>query len=414
MSGSNYNVLVITNRYPGAAAPDAGRCIHDQVRGLVAGGESIVVLAPVPWSPRFLWWNPRWRRYGQAPAATTLNGVQVYYPRYLRPPGAWMRPWAGFVLYLSIRSLVHALHEKQPFDLVHGEVLIPAGHAALLVARELRLPVVCTARGSDVDVWPQEDQRTRETICKVLEGCDQIITISHGLRETALSLASPRREIRVIYNSVDQVMFQDRDGRARVRAQLSLPPSALIVLFVGRAYVNKGVFELIEAFSRVREQIPDAYLVVVGDGPHLPALNHLVAERGLTSCTRLPGQRPHEEIPQWMEACDLFVLPSHNEGLGNVVLEAMACARPVVATDVGGIPELVSNGITGMLVPKQNVNELAQAIACLLSDQRLRERMGKAGRDRVAREFSWERNAAAMQSVYEEVLTGSGKRQPAL
>lgn len=208
-----------------------------------------------------------------------------------------------------------------------------------------------------------------------------------------------------IYNGVDQQRFHPGKQAPRL-PDSGFPPEAIVIGTVGRMQGEKDQLTLVQAFLALVEREP-AYrarlrLVLVGDGPLMPAITALVGRQGAADLVWMPGMR--EDIPQLLRDLDIFVLPSLIEGVSNTILEAMASGVPVVATRVGGNPELVVEGETGHLVPPQDVEAMADALDDYVRDPELRQRHGAAGRQRVEQAFSMERMVESYLAVYDQAL----------
>jgi sugar transferase (PEP-CTERM/EpsH1 system associated) len=229
----------------------------------------------------------------------------------------------------------------------------------------------------------------------------RFVTVSFDLRQWLLTTVRlPAAKLVTIHNGVDVGRFAGGDRQA-ARRILRLPPYAVVVGTVGRLDPVKDHAGLLRAFSVLRTDQPAAELVVVGDGPCRPDLERLIHELGLTGRVHLLGMR--QDVPVLLRAFDTFVLPSLTEGISNTVLEAMATGLPVVATRVGGNPELVEHGVTGALVPVGNPLVLAAALRYYVEDARLREGHGEAARRRVLQHFTLERMAQGYRDLYESV-----------
>jgi len=315
-----------------------------------------------------------------------------------------LRAMTGPTLYLAISRLVDELHRLADFDVVHGHTLIPDGYAAVRIGRRIGVPVVCTSHGSDGNVYPQSMFAYRKFAQEVVSQADQVIAVSDALRKDLYSLALPKRLIRIIPNSVDAGDFafcgQDKNAIRRV---LGIPQNASVLIFVGTISREKGVYGLVEAFEILAEQQPRLHLVMLGNGPDLPRLQEMAASRLGLSRVRLVGQVPHTDVPNWLAASDVFVFPSYHEGMPNAVLETMACGLPVVATSVGGIPEVIQNGMTGLLVAPKDVDALVDATRLLSRDSGLRKELGEKARQHMVEHFLWDQHVADVLSVYKEV-----------
>lgn len=236
----------------------------------------------------------------------------------------------------------------------------------------------------------------------------RFVTVSLDLRQWLLTtIHLPAAKLVTIHNGVDVSRFARGDREAARRA-LRLPGHAVVVGAVGRLDAVKDHGGLLQAFSILRTDQPAAELVIVGDGPRRAHLERQVQELGLTGHVHLLGMR--QDVPVLLRGFDAFVLPSLAEGISNTVLEAMATGLPVVATRVGGNPELLEHGVTGALVAPGNPLVLAAALRCYVEDSALREAHGDAGRRRVLQHFTLERMAQAYRELYLSVGSPATRR----
>jgi glycosyltransferase involved in cell wall biosynthesis len=270
--------------------------------------------------------------------------------------------------------------------------------AAVLLSRAFRLPCVCHARGSDVNVYPWESRANFLLTRHVIENCDAPVACSGDLAEKMSSMSRNRREVAVLYKGVDTQLFSPASGRSRLRQEFGMRERPFVALYVGTVSQEKGLEELARAWTRVERALPGSLLVIVGLGPVLRRFVPMGAK------VLLCGARPSSEVARWMQASDVLVLPSHSEGMPNVILEAMACELPIVATLVGGIPEAVVHSETGLLVPVGDWQGLASAILALAENRDRRLSMGKAGRKRIETLFRWENYASQAQRLYRSLL----------
>jgi glycosyltransferase involved in cell wall biosynthesis len=276
----------------------------------------------------------------------------------------------------------------------------------LLLREKFGLPLVVSLRGSDVNVYPYRDRWTFRLTRKVISEADGLAAVSGALKSAAEKIARPRNDIAVVYTGCDLERFSfDEELRKKMRHRLGILPESPALIFIGHILRAKGILELLDAFFLVRQSHPDLHLIVIGSGEDFSTFKGKVAHGA--GYIHVLGSRPHDEIPGWLSAADILVLPSWREGLPNVVVEAIACERPVVATRVGGIPEAVIDNESGILVDKQDPQALAEAINFLLLESEARKKMGTRGRHIVEEKFTWEKNAERTIEVYREVLGAS-------
>ena len=216
-------------------------------------------------------------------------------------------------------------------------------------------------------------------------------------------------KVRLVPNGIDLTRFTPRAPSAGLRAALGVPPSSPVVLSIGRFVAEKGHRHLLEAAARVERTKPGVHWVLVGAGELEAPLRRQARGLGLESRVHFAGWR--EDVPDVLAVSDVFVLPSESEGFGRVVVEAMAMAHPVVATAVGGVPEIIRDGETGILVPPSDPAALADAVRSLLDDPVRASRLGAAGRARAESRFSLTAHIDAIEGVYTEVLGGHAARR---
>jgi glycosyltransferase involved in cell wall biosynthesis len=349
-------ILAMTNLYPNPYQPHRATFNRHQFR-ILGRRHPVRVIAPIAWTDEF-----KARRGGAAPLApgrrVTHDELTVDHPRYIFPPKI-ARRWYGHCYYASVRrTFRRAVREFRP-DLVFTPWAYPDGWAAVRLAREARLPVVLQVHGSDILVLAQTAGRRKRT-AEAVRGADGVVAVSHDLASHLVRMGVEPSKVRVIHDGVDRALFAPGD-KFRERAILNLPTEERLILFVGNLVPVKGVDVLLRACVGPALRDEGVRLVIVGQGPLRAALEELADELGIVGRVRFLGPVPHAELPRWFRAADVFVLPSHSEGVPNVLLEASACGTPWVASRVGGIPEIAHLGVSRMVTPNAPA-ELALAI----------------------------------------------------
>ncbi len=382
-------VAVVTQYFPTSAQPWAGHSAYQTLRPLSRFCE-LHVFYPEARYPA--WLTPPGARRPALNRTWSPPEVPVTYLPYPALP-VISRPLNG---WLMSRRLLPAVRTFAP-NLILNYVVYPDGFAALRIARALRVPVVLTAIGSDLN--RMSDRLVAALTRSTLRRADRTTTVSNDLRTTAIRLGAPAARTRAILNGCDTSVFYPRD-RKQARQALSLDPSAEIVLYVGRLDVRKGLVELIEAMALLRQYRPVTRCHLIGDGPDKPILTAAILRNNLTAQVTLVPSCPTQAVAQWMAAADLVTLPSYREGCPNVVLEALAAGRPVVATHVGGIPELMDD-TCGRLIPDHDATSLAHALNEVLSQSWSAEAISS----RHSR--SWHDVAQDLHQLLEEVSQSS-------
>jgi glycosyltransferase involved in cell wall biosynthesis len=341
----------------------------------------------------------KWHIWGYA---SSLQGdVKVRKTVYLLLP---------FVLASSFWKMWR-LTARQKIDLIQAHWVIPNAPVAALVGKLRRIPVVISLHGSDV--YMAEKVRPVGWLARWAFGQAAGVTASSpDLLSRAQKLGAPRDLQRgvVIPYGADPAVFRTPDvPRENIRRRLGFAHHEKILLCVGRLVYKKGF----EYAIRALPSLPDATLVIAGAGDLLDELQKLAAELDVTSRVRFEGSVPHDRIPEYLAACDVFLLPSvvdqegNVDGLPNTLLEALAAGRPVVASQVAGVPLAVEDGVNGRLIPQRDVTALAQAVRELLENPTLRERFGAAGRRKIEQELNWTTIAARYSAVFQYAVSSA-------
>jgi glycosyltransferase involved in cell wall biosynthesis len=319
------------------------------------------------------------------------HGLVVHHPRYP------VIPWIGmslapFLLYQATLPVLRRLVSSSAngFDAIDAHYLYPDGVAAVWLGRTLGLPTVVTARGTDVNLIPRHPV-PRMLIRQAITGATALIAVSAALKQALVALGAPEEKVAVLRNGVDLALFQPTE-RAVARAALGLTRPTL--LSVGHLIERKGHHRIIEAMPR----LPEFDLLIVGEGPLRDRLADLSNRLGLRDRVRLLGVRPHGELPSIYGAADILVLASSREGWANVLLEAMACGTPVVASNIWGNPEVVRERAAGLIAERNTPDGIAAAVRQLFSDL-----PDRAATRAYAEEFSWDATTDGQLALFTSV-----------
>ena len=280
------------------------------------------------------------------------------------------------------------------FDIIHAHMTVPAGFAGVILSKIYRKPVLITCHGSDINIYPQI-RVLRQFVKFALNKSDVVVTVSNNLKNMVLNLDIKSDKIEVIKNGVDNSVFKIED-KEQARSKLGITNKEKIILYVGQLSKTKGLDYLLRAFETILTIKTNVYLFIIGDGSDAARLLTTVKSLGLENNVFLTGPRPNHEIPKWLAASDLLCLPSLNEGLPCVILEALSSGRPVVATNVGGIPEILDNDATlGIMVPPKDEVALAEALTRALNTKWNAHQISSKVSD-----LSWEKVAEKYLTVF--------------
>jgi L-malate glycosyltransferase len=289
----------------------------------------------------------------------------------------------------ALRSLVKRLNP----EIFHTHQASSYGFLASFVNHPRK---VLSVWGDDVVVFPNANFLFKAMTKRSLLGAHRITATSNFLKSTVLDLVKLKSEVKVIPFGIDLVVFQSANR---------CPQSVVKIGIVKWLKPKYGIGELIYAFERIIKAGYNAELIIAGPGPAEYKFKQLTKDLGLTDKISFLGLIEQREVVRLLSSIEIFVMPSiTDEGFGVAALEASATRLPVVATRVGGVPEVVEDGVTGILVERSNVKQLADAIIKLIENPDLRSQMGQAGRDFVEQNYRWEENVRSMEKLYNEVL----------
>ncbi|PXW96588.1 glycosyltransferase involved in cell wall biosynthesis [Sphaerotilus hippei] len=390
-------IALVTPMLPVAHDQTRGRYIHETARSLGRLATVRTFFQTMQY-PRLPGLRPRSYLYGEVGADYTLDGCDVEHFRYSGVP-VLSRGWNG---HIASWSLTPRVRRFRP-DLVLAYWVYPDGFAALRTARALGVPCVVGALGSDIHVRSGVNQTmTRRTIA----GVDALLTVSEAMRQYTIREfdAAPER-VHTIVNGFNTQVFRPMDGAA-MRLKWGVGPREKLIVYVGRFVEAKGMRELVSAFATLAASDPDLSLALVGDGVMKDELTGLLESTGLRHRVHFPGGLPPEQVAEWINAADVLTLPSWSEGYPNVVVEGVACGRPVVATDVGGTREIL-NARNGVLIPPRDAAALADGL------RRALDGVWDHGAIAAAMNRSWDDVAVETLAVCEQVARSAAGRRVA-
>lgn len=397
-------VLILSHMYPSDQNSVYGIFVHKQALALKQQGCEIVVVNPVPWTPFPLpLLRKKWKQYAQITGITTLDGIKVYYPRYFLLPKAILFNFSGAFLYYSIKGLIQKIDAEFDFEIIHAHVALPSGFAGLKIKEKLKKKgLVVTIHGQDLQITVL-NKLSLKTMKKVLRNANVIITVSTKLKLLAEKILRIKEKIKVINNGINPIEFcpylkTDQSPTGLIRSK------DIIVLSVSNLYESKGISLNIQAIGKISKKYHNLQYYVIGDGPERSKLERLTRKINLNDKILFLGQLTHSEALRYMTKADIFSLPSWNEGFGIVYLEAMACGKPVIACRGEGIEDVIEDGVTGLLVNPNDLDDLVVKLELLIREPVRARELGMRARELVMEKYTWEENAKNTIAVYKKVL----------
>jgi teichuronic acid biosynthesis glycosyltransferase TuaC len=320
--------------------------------------------------------------------------------RYPQIPGNFGLSSAGKLLFARLLGRVRKLHGVKPIDVIHAHGALPCGHASALLSRHLGIPFVVTVHGLDVfntcsHGGTPAKWRRQESVA-VYHAARIVICISEKVQQILRD--GMRVDVRstVVYNGTDAELFSP--------GPVAVVPSGKEILIVGNLIASKGQELALSAIGRMGTLFPHLRCQIIGEGPDLARLEVLASKLGLGERVRFLGRQSRAAVADAMRACSVFVLPSRNEGLGCVYLEAMACGKPVIACRGQGIDEIIEHGRNGWLIPVDGLDELVQGLSTLLQSTDVSSRMGTSARATILNGLNLLDQAQRLANIYRQAI----------
>lgn len=392
-ANTTMKILTFTSLFPNNQQVLLGNFIKERVK-YVSKRTEVRVVAPIPYFPFIDQLSHKWNTFLKVKHSEMIDDLEVYHPRYFMTPKVGMFLY-GVTYYLSVRNFVTKLRLRYCFDIIDAHWAYPDGFAAVMLGQKLGVPVVLSLRGSDINKY-LTFPLIRKEILFILNKATKIISVSNAIKEKIISLGiEDYQKISVIPNGIDTDRFYIQD-KVLSRKKLNLPTEKKILLTVGHLVENKGFHIIIDAVNEILKIRKDILLIIIGNGIFRKYIENQIHKLGIDKHVMLLGQKPNNELSVWYSSADIFCLASQTEGCPNVLIESIACGTPVVATDVGGVSEIVTSSDYGRLLNERKKEAFVEGILSVLE-----KKWNKSHFNDFSKNRTWDNVADKLIGVFE-------------
>jgi glycosyltransferase involved in cell wall biosynthesis len=381
------HVLTLTPFFPSLENEVGGCFVEEPIDAMTKAGVASTVIAVSPiYSAR------------RHPASSS----PAKWIRYPQLPGIMGLSSAGYLLYAGLLGEISRLHRERPIGVIHAHAALPCGQAASLLARRLGVPYVVTVHGLDafntcLEAGVQAEWRRRASLA-VYRRASNVICVSRKVQQILESGMAAGVRSTVVHNGTDTELFSPQLSFRPIVEPIADPQQEILI--VGNLISSKGQDLVLRAIHSLVDSFPQVQCRIIGEGPDRPRLEALANKFGIRRRTHFLGRQSRTAVADAMRRCSIFVLPSRNEGLGCVYLEAMSCAKPVIACRGQGIEEIIKDRKNGWLTSPDNLDELRQAISTLLQSPGQAGRIGLAARQTILNGLTLSQQAQSLATVY--------------
>jgi len=393
-------ICIVTTMFPKFPGDYYGSFIFDEVKALAEKGFEVhVVTQHNPGIP-----------YGEV-----MDQIHVHRFRWLEPKkfralvhfNGLMDTFRMITYVISLFFNLIRIIRKYKIQIIHAHSVIPTGFIASIVSKVMGKPLFITAHGMDINNF-ENKPFFNYFISRSLNSSSKSIAVSEDLAKKMRAMAEDKNKIIVLRNAVDTSRFNPTKNKS-IRKNFKIKDEEILILYVGYLDEFKGIYELINAFNIIHSENRKVKLMMIGAGPKKDHLLKILTEMNIENEVIFTGRVEPQKIHKYYQAADIFVLPSYTEGLPVSVLEAMACGLPIVATDVGGIPEIITDGFNGFLIPPMNEKELCKKLRVLIADKIYREGFRQKSIEMIEDEFNFDKKLDKLIKLYRIFINGKNR-----
>lgn len=389
-------VLVLSRNYPNSVMPSLGLWVKHLV-GELSENCDIKVIAPTPYAPPTKLFSD-YIKYRQIEKRSVVDGVEIFHPRLIVGPGYSLYNVEGIMYFLSVYFLIKRIWKTFKFDIIHGNLIYADGFVATLLGKIYKKPVVITEHAM-WDPWLDKHPLVGKQALWAAKNCDRIVAVSRALKICIMDFHNDEKKIKIIPCGVDGSLFVKNDIEKKSKPKR--------ILYVGWVAYHKGVDVLLKSMKALKEKKVDVELIIIGQSYYKDQkrqeneLKELAKQLGVSEMVYFAGGKSQKEIVEYLNQSSLLVLPSRRETFGAVLVEAMACGVPVVATKCGGPEDIITPDV-GVLAEKEDEDSLAAAIKSALDN--CDRYQGDKIRKYALENYSWESVGKRFEKLYGETL----------
>jgi glycosyltransferase involved in cell wall biosynthesis len=399
-------ILAVSRNFPNYLRPYEGPWALTQFKALQSYGAELRVL-----SPRVVSLSTFKNRADmfyaiKRPTYWAEEGIEVYGPKFpYWISGKAFRHTYALQTYMGLKKYLKKLYDKWPFDILYTQAIYPDAIAATKFKKDYDIKTCGCIIGQAEVAGKVRNRKIRDIVVSTLEELDLVVAGSKSVAADAESLIGNKRSVHLIMRGIFPEDYKTSETICEKWSKwFGFPEHCVIAMFVGHIYIDKGVFDLLEAFAKIHDEVPYARLVFVGSGDQDQILKHEIGRLNLSSKVRMTGVVPPKHVISLMSLSDFVVTPSHHEALGGVNIEAGFTGRAVIGANVGGIPEVVIDGHNGLLFEAKNLHDLSNKMKLLYENRNFRIELGMNGKSFMMKTQNAHENNKKLLNLFERVL----------
>lgn len=398
-------ILVISQIFPCQRHPTSGIFLANLMKDLSKKVDKLIIITPRVYIPNILTKiQKKWVKWRIDPMISKESQMTIFRPYYLFLPKSKYYGLNGILMYFSLKNKVKKIIKNEKIELIIGHNILPEGIAALFLGNRFKVPFISWAIGSDIHNFAKLSKLNNYLTKKCVDNSYLVLTTSKELENRIRRISNRVKYVNTFYRGIDIANFKTlSSNKEELKKKLNLNTFKKYILFTGRLIRSKGIYELAETFITISKKYSNYNLLLIGEEIEKNNLIEMFKNSGLLDRICFKGIVAHKEVADYMKASELLIFPSWAEGLPNVVLEAMACGLPVVATEVGGIPEILIDGKTGLSVPVRNTERLTEAAIRMIEDKALKNECIKNSKKIIFENFDVKKNALHLYNILTEL-----------